>query len=186
MPETQVRSLGQEDPRRREWQPTPVSSPGESPGQRSLAGCSPRGHRVRHDWTTDTIHKNKGQVGRKQHFPATGRCDLGITRLRPPHTSRRSEWPSSRSYPIPGSPFWGSKHVGSSLHFSEPSPMRTFPTDACICLTPPEPLRGSSNSPWRRKWQPTPVFLPGESQGQRSLMGCHLWGLTESDTTKAT
>ena len=28
---------------------------------------------------------------------------------------------------------------------------------------------------WRRKWQPTPVFLPGESQGQRSLVGCHLW-----------
>ena len=28
---------------------------------------------------------------------------------------------------------------------------------------------------WRRKWQPTPVFLPGESQGQRSLVGCRLW-----------
>ena len=37
---------------------------------------------------------------------------------------------------------------------------------------------------WRRKWQPTPVFLPGESQGRRNLMGCHLWGCTESDTTK--
>ena len=34
---------------------------------------------------------------------------------------------------------------------------------------------------WRRKWQPTPVFLPGESQGQRSLMGCRLWGRTESE-----
>ena len=39
---------------------------------------------------------------------------------------------------------------------------------------------------WRRKWQPTPVFLPGESQGWRSLMGCRLWGRTESDTTEAT
>ena len=39
---------------------------------------------------------------------------------------------------------------------------------------------------WRRKWQPTPVFLPGESQGQRSLVGCRLWGHTESDTTKVT
>ena len=39
---------------------------------------------------------------------------------------------------------------------------------------------------WRRKWQPTPVFLPGESQGQASLVGCHLWGRTESDTTEAT
>ena len=33
---------------------------------------------------------------------------------------------------------------------------------------------------WRRKWQPTPVFLPGESQGRESLVGCHLWGHTES------
>ena len=39
---------------------------------------------------------------------------------------------------------------------------------------------------WRRKWQPTPVFLPGESQRQRSLVGCRLWGCTESDTTGAT
>ena len=39
---------------------------------------------------------------------------------------------------------------------------------------------------WRRKWQPTPVFLHGESQGQGSLVGCCLWGRTESDTTEAT
>ena len=38
----------------------------------------------------------------------------------------------------------------------------------------------------RRQWQPTPVFLPGESQGWGSLVGCHLWGDTESDTTEAT
>ena len=40
--------------------------------------------------------------------------------------------------------------------------------------------------PWKRKWQPTPVFLPGESQGQGSLVGCHLWGRAESDTTEVT
>ena len=39
---------------------------------------------------------------------------------------------------------------------------------------------------WKRKWQPTPVFLPGESQGWQSLVGCRLWGRTESDTTEAT
>ena len=39
---------------------------------------------------------------------------------------------------------------------------------------------------WRRKWQPTPVFLPGESQGQGSLVGCRLWGGTKLDTTEAT
>ena len=39
---------------------------------------------------------------------------------------------------------------------------------------------------WRRKWQPTPVFLPGESQGRGSLVGCRLWGCAESDTTEVT
>ena len=39
---------------------------------------------------------------------------------------------------------------------------------------------------WRRKWQPTPVFLPGESQGRRNLVGCHLWGRTELDMTEVT
>ena len=39
---------------------------------------------------------------------------------------------------------------------------------------------------WRRKQQPTPVFLPGESQGRGSLVGCRLWDRTESDTTEAT
>ena len=37
---------------------------------------------------------------------------------------------------------------------------------------------------WRRKWQPTPVFLPGESRGQGSLVGCCLWGHTESNTNE--
>ena len=39
---------------------------------------------------------------------------------------------------------------------------------------------------WRWKWQPTPVFLSGESQGWGALVGCHLWGRTESDMTEAT
>ena len=39
---------------------------------------------------------------------------------------------------------------------------------------------------WRRKWQPTPVFSPGESQGRGSMVGCRLWGRTESDMTEMT
>ena len=39
---------------------------------------------------------------------------------------------------------------------------------------------------WRRKWQPSPVFLLGESQGRRSLVGCCLWGRVELDTIEAT
>ena len=44
----------------------------------------------------------------------------------------------------------------------------------------------SSFMHWRRKWQPTLVFLPRESQGRWSLVGCSAWGRTESDTTEAT
>ena len=38
--------------------------------------------------------------------------------------------------------------------------------------------------PWKRKWKPTPVFLPGKSHGQRSLVGYSPWGRRESDTTE--
>ena len=47
-------------------------------------------------------------------------------------------------------------------------------------------LLSVATGPWRRKWQPIPVFLPGESHGQRSLVGYSPWGCTESDTTEAT
>ena len=40
--------------------------------------------------------------------------------------------------------------------------------------------------PWRRKWQPTPVFWPRESQWLQSLVGCRLWGRTQSDMTEVT
>ena len=40
--------------------------------------------------------------------------------------------------------------------------------------------------PWRRKWQPTPVFLPGKSHGQKSLAGYCPWGHKESDATEVT
>ena len=39
---------------------------------------------------------------------------------------------------------------------------------------------------WRRAWQPTPVFLPGESHEQKNLVGCSQWGYRESDTTEVT
>ena len=47
-------------------------------------------------------------------------------------------------------------------------------------------LSSSGSMRWRRKWQPTPVFLPGESRGWRILVGCCLCGCTELDTTEAT
>ena len=57
-----------------------------------------------------------------------------------------------------------------------PLPFATFLQEFCV----------SRHQLWRRKWQPTPVFLPAESQGRGSLVGCRLWGRTELDTTEAT
>ena len=45
-------------------------------------------------------------------------------------------------------------------------------------------IPGSGRSPWRRNWQPTPLFLPGESPGQRSLVGYSSQGRKESDVTE--
>ena len=45
-------------------------------------------------------------------------------------------------------------------------------------------IPGSGRSPWRRAQQPTPVFLPRESHGQRSLAGCSQWDCKESDMTE--
>ena len=45
-------------------------------------------------------------------------------------------------------------------------------------------LKKVGKTTWRRKWQPTPVLLPGKSHGWRSLIGCHLWGCEESNTTE--
>ena len=43
-------------------------------------------------------------------------------------------------------------------------------------------IPGGGKTPWRKKWQPTPVFLLGKSHGQRSLVGYSSWGYKESDT----
>ena len=45
-------------------------------------------------------------------------------------------------------------------------------------------ISGLGRFPWRRAWKPAPVFLPGESHGQRSLVGYSPWGRKESDTTE--
>ena len=45
---------------------------------------------------------------------------------------------------------------------------------------------GSGRFPWRRKWQPNPVFLPGKFHGQRNLVGCCPWGCKESDLAEHT
>ena len=58
----------------------------------------------------------------------------------------------------------------------------------CVCMRHKRCGFDSSvgKIPWRKAWQPTPVFLPGESHGQKSLTGYSPQGCKESDTTEAT
>ena len=63
-----------------------------------------------------------------------------------------------------------------------PIPKKAMPKNAQTTAQ----LHSSHTLVWRWTWQPTPVFLPGESQGWGSLVGCHLWGRTEWDTTEVT
>ena len=79
---------------------------------------------------------------------------------------------SSRLWPPPTT-----AHLGPNLYAGQ---------EATVIPPPGEDTRPAPPVHWRRKWQPTPVFLPGESQGQGGLVGYHLWDRTESDTTEVT
>ena len=72
--------------------------------------------------------------------------------------------PLTKSLPV----LWPPGNPHSMLHFYEFSSFR----DTCKW------------DPWRTKWQPTSIFLPGESHGQRNLVGYSPWGRKESDTTE--
>ena len=147
-------------PWRRKWQPTPVFFPGKSHGQRSLMSYSPGDRkRVKHDddWAHDG-YEAVSHWGFDLHLPSDKWKAMA------PHSSTLA-W----KIPWMEEPGWlqsmGSLRVGHDWATS--LSLFTF-------------------MHWRRKRQPTPVFLPGESQGQGSLVGCRLWGRTESDTTEAT
>jgi len=71
---------------------------------------------------------------------------------------------------------WVSREAGASLV------AQTIKNVSAIWETGYEPWVGKI--PWRRKWQPTSIFLPGEFHGQRSLGGYSLWGCKESDMTE--
>ena len=70
--------------------------------------------------------------------------------------------------PVDGGAWWAAVHRVKQIQ----TQLKRLSMHACMHL--------------RRKWQPTLVSLPGESHGQRSLVGCRLWGCTESDTTEVT
>ena len=141
---------------RRQWHPTPVLLPGKSHGWRSLVGCSPWGR-----WESNTteqlpFHFSLSCIGEGNGNPLRCSC------LENPR-DREAWWAA----------VYGVAQSRTRLKWLSSSSRVTS-------------LSLFTFMQWRRKWQPTPVFLPGESQGRGSLMGCCLWGRTESDTTEAT
>ena len=124
---------------------------------------------VRHDWVNELNWTSKAIWS--WSFPCSVIVDYSFTLL-------TSNWPVQIFLFPPDSVFIGYMFL------------RIFPfllgCPVCWCLvfysSPYDPWAGKI--PWRRKWQPTPVFLPGKSHGQRSLVGYSPWGRKESDTTK--
>ena len=108
------------------------------------------------------------------------------------HTPLPEGWakhPSHPSGPTPGC----TPMLAPYEEDTRPSPLgRSKPGNLLVSVhspLPPPPRRFTpwvGKIPWRRKWLPTPVFMPGESHGQRSLAGCIVYGVTELDTTEAT
>ena len=101
-----------------------------------------------------------------------GTCWEAQAALKPPELESAFQWDSRQL------PFWTSTLVTQRLGFPGSSVIKNSPPNAGDLGSIP----GSGRVPWRRKWHPTPVFLPGESHGQRSLAGCSSWGRKKLDT----
>ena len=157
----------------RQWQPTPVLFPGKSHGRRSLEGCSPWGHkeldtseRLHFHFSLSCIGEGNGNAPQCSYLenPRDGgawwAAVYGVTQ-----SQTRLKWVSSSSSSIYGYMCSGFPRGASG---KEP---------ACQCRRHKR-CRFSpwiEKLPWRRAWQLTPEFLPGESHGQRILDGWHDW-----------
>ena len=96
--------------------------------------------------------------------------------------SRQEYWsgllcPSPGVFPI----HWSNPYLLHLLHWQVRS-LPVVPPGKPILIT--VSLNFLCDNSWRRWWHPTPVLLPGESHGWRSLVGCSPWGCEESDTTE--
>ena len=88
---------------------------------------------------------------------------------------------------------WGRKVLGTTKKLALPLFFFSHPLWSSVVKNPPANVGDTGNLswipwvmkiPWRKKWQPTPVFLPGKSHGERSMVGYSPWGHKESNTTQ--
>ena len=169
--------------RRRQWQLTPVLLPGKSHGRRSLVGCSPPGRQESDTTEPLHFHFSLSCIGEGNGNPLECSClenprDGGAWWAAVSGVAR-----SRTRLKRLGSCSSGTLNTGTTR-----TPWMVWPpggdVDQQIETTSMHgPL---STVRFGRLVKPTPVFLPGESQGRGSLVGCRLWGRTESDTTEVT
>ena len=142
---------------RRQWQPT-----GRSHGRRSLVGCSPWGHEESDTTEWLHFHFSLSCIGEGSGNPLQCSC------LENPRD--RGAWWAA---------VYGVAQSRTRLkRLSSSSSGKEFSCQCRRCGFD----SWSEKVPWRRKWQPTPVFLPGKPHGQRSLVGYSPWGVTKSWT----
>ena len=84
----------------------------------------------------------------------------------------------------PSQPLSMGPYEAFGQHQVDPGFLRCLSGKEYACQAGDAGLIPGSKDPWRREWQPTPVFLPGKSHGQRSLVGCSPWGHKKSDMTE--
>ena len=144
-------------PWRRKWQPTPVLLPGEFHGQRSLAGYNLWGRRVKYDWATTTFIIYILVMTLKQFIVANAKL------CRP-----RTAQVKTKKY------LQGLRSVTELGIFKCPFTHLPQFDGTCLQCSRPGFSPWVGKIPWRRESLPTPVFLPGESHGQRTLEG--YWG----------
>ena len=165
-------------PWRRKWQPIPVFLPGESHGQRSLAGYSSWGHTE--SGTCISMYRYT-QFHRTRIFRYTAISQLtnsGYLTLMEYFYLIELIYQFCQVFSL----FILEEPIFSSLLYRTPGGS-DGKASACnagdLGLVP-----GLGRFPWRRKWQSTPVLLPGKFHGWRSVVSYSPWGCKESDTTE--
>ena len=158
-----LHSRGLEMPWRRQWHPTPVLLPGKSHGWRSLVGCSPWGRQESDTTERLPFHFSPSCIGKGNGNPLQCSC---------------------LENPRDGGAWWAAVYGVTQSRTrlkrlsSSSSQYRRLRRSRCN--------PGVGKISCRRKWQPTPVFFPGESHGERSLVSYSPWGHRESNTMEAT
>ena len=165
---------------RRQWHPTPVLLPGKSHAWRSLVGCSPWVARIRTQLSdfTFTFHFHALEKEMATHS--------SVLAWRIPGTGEPDGLPSVGSHRVghDWSNLVAAAAVAESIYPFRLSQWLRWSSSICL------QCRRLGFNPWvgkifwRRKWQPTPVFLPGKSHEWRNLVGYNIWGHKESDTTE--